>query len=178
MKKLLTLAMILVAIAEAPAQTAWRMAPGKIATPWAEKLSPANVLPEYPRPQMVRNNWINLNGLWQYNIQPKAEDKTPARFAGTILVPFAVESALSGVGKTVGKDSVLWYQRMVTVPASARKGRVLLHFGAVDWQCTVFVNGTEVGSHEGGYDPFSFDITGVCFKGAPSQKKAFCILFR
>jgi beta-galactosidase/beta-glucuronidase len=115
---------------------------------------------------MVRNNWINLNGLWQYNIQPKTDDKTPAQYAGTILVPFAVESALSGVGKTVGKDSILWYQRSVSIPASARKGKVLLHFGAVDWQCTVFVNGKEVGSHEGGYDPFSFDITAALTKGA------------
>ena len=147
------------------AQQAWKPVPGKIASPWAEKLNPAAPLPEYPRPQMVRSNWTNLNGLWQYAILPKTADAIPASYQGQILVPFAVESSLSGVGKTVGKDSLLWYRRTVSVPNSKNK-TVLMHFGAVDWQCTVYVNGKEVGSHKGGYDPFSFDITSALKSGA------------
>ena len=143
----------------------WQMVPGKIASPWAEKVNPAAPLPEYPRPQMVRSNWTNLNGLWQYSILPKEQQTIPASFQGNILVPFAVESALSGVGKTVGKDSVLWYRRTVSIPAAKNKA-VLLHFGAVDWKCTVYVNGKEVGSHQGGYDPFFFDITSALKKGS------------
>lgn len=150
------------------AQQAWKPVPGKIASPWAEKLAPAAPLPEYPRPHMVRGQWINLNGLWQYSILPKTADAIPRQTQGTILVPFAVESSLSGVGKTVGKDSLLWYKRTVTVP-EARGKKVLLHFGAVDWQCTVFVNGKQVGEHKGGYDPFSFDITPALKKGAAQE---------
>lgn len=151
---------------DAGAQANWAPAGQKIKTDWAESLNASNPLPEYPRPQLVRKAWTNLNGLWQYTILPRSQASVPASFSGNILVPFAVESSLSGVGKTVGKDSVLWYQRSVSLPASARKGRTLLHFGAVDWQCTVWVNGKEVGSHEGGYDPFSFDITDALNKGA------------
>ncbi|MBB1286913.1 beta-galactosidase [Flavisolibacter sp. BT320] len=147
------------------AQQAWKPVPGKIASHWAEKLNTAAPLPEYPRPHMVRSNWSNLNGLWQYAILPKSAETIPAQTQGTILVPFAVESSLSGVGKTVGKDSLLWYKRTVTVPDTRGK-RILLHFGAVDWQCTVFVNGKQVGEHKGGYDPFSFDITSALKKGA------------
>ncbi len=146
------------------AQQSWKPVQGKISSPWAEKVNPAAPLPEYPRPQMVRSNWTNLNGLWQYSILPKSEQAIPASTQGTILVPFAVESSLSGVGKTVGKDSVLWYKRTVQVP-SAKNKKVLMHFGAVDWQCTVFVNGKEVGSHKGGYDPFSVDITSALKSG-------------
>ncbi|MEO5891876.1 MAG: sugar-binding domain-containing protein [Ferruginibacter sp.] len=140
-------------------QNDWKIAGTKISTSWASKVDPAKPLPEYPRPQLVRNNWMNLNGLWQYSILPKASESIPASFAGNILVPFAVESALSGVGKTVGKDSVLWYERELTLPATFKNNHVLLQFGAVDWLCNVYVNGKAVGTHEGGYDPFSFDIT-------------------
>ncbi|HRQ52059.1 MAG TPA: glycoside hydrolase family 2 TIM barrel-domain containing protein, partial [Agriterribacter sp.] len=101
----------------------------------------------------------------QYAIVPVAAgETTPTAFDGNILVPYAVESALSGVGRTVGKDSVLWYKRTIEVLPAFRKGKVLLHFGAVDWQCDVYVNGTKVGSHQGGYDPFSFDISAALKK--------------
>jgi beta-galactosidase/beta-glucuronidase len=170
-KRTVLLLSILFAAGAAFAQNGWALVQGKITTPWAEKVTPANPLPEYPRPQMVRNTWMNLNGLWQYALLPKTAETVPTAYAGNILVPFAVESALSGVGKTVGKDSVLWYERTVTVPSSFRKNNVLLHFGAVDWQCDVFVNGKKVGTHQGGYDPFSFDISSALGKSG-SQKIA------
>lgn len=143
----------------------WQMVSGKIASPWAEKVNPAAPLAEYPRPQMVRKDWSNLNGLWQYAILPKDQTSIPATYQGSILVPFVVESALSGVGKTVGKDSILWYKKTVSLSGGKDKN-VLLHFGAVDWLCTVFVNGVEVGKHQGGYDPFSLDITNALKKGS------------
>lgn len=146
----------------------WSPAGNRISTRWAAEVDPQKPLPEYPRPQMVRKQWQNLNGLWKYAIVP-ASNEAPAAYAGNILVPYAVESALSGVGKTVGKDSVLWYERSFELPAAYRKGRTLLHFGAVDWQCAVYVNGREVGTHEGGYDPFSFDITSALRKGGSQQ---------
>jgi beta-galactosidase/beta-glucuronidase len=145
------------------AQQSWKPVEGKIMSEWATKVDPSNVLPEYPRPQLVRSEWTNLNGLWKYSIQPTSTEK-PAAYDGNILVPFAVESALSGVGKRVGKDSVLWYERNFTLPASAKSKKVLLHFGAVDWQCDVYVNDKHVGTHKGGYDPFSFDITAALSK--------------
>lgn len=148
------------------AQQSWSIVPGKITTAWADKVNPANPLPEYPRPQLVRtNNWINLNGSWEYAILPKSAQTIPSSTQGKILVPFAVESALSGVGKTVGKDSVLWYKRTVNITSTKNKN-VLLHFGAVDWACTVFVNGKEIGTHKGGYDPFTFDIAAALNKGS------------
>ncbi|TDB65974.1 glycoside hydrolase family 2 protein [Arundinibacter roseus] len=144
----------------------WKMVDGKIKSQWAAKVDPANPLAEYPRPQMIRPGWQNLNGLWQYAITPKATAATsPTAFEGNILVPFAVESALSGVGRTVGKDSILWYKKTITLSSKLKNQAVLLHFGAVDWECDVFVNGQKAGSHQGGYDPFSFDITSLLAKG-------------
>ncbi len=145
-------------------QANWKIAGSKIVTPWAEKVNPASPLAEYPRPQMVRASWKNLNGLWDYSIRPKTE-AMPGSYEGKILVPFAVESALSGVGKTVGKDSILWYNTSFTVPAAMKGKNILLHFGAVDWQTEVYVNGKKIGTHEGGYDPFSFDISSAIKKG-------------
>lgn len=167
-KHFLYLFLAVVSFQATKAQQSWKIAGDRITTPWSEKVNPAHPLPEYPRPQLVRNEWTNLNGLWQYAIVPRAEQAMPAAMQGHILVPFAVESALSGVGKTVGKDSVLWYKRSITVPAIKNK-KLLLHFGAVDWLCTVFVNGKEAGTHQGGYDPFSVDITKALKKGSKQE---------
>ena len=135
----------------------WAPAGSNIRSPWAEEINTASVLPEYPRPQMVRADWMNLNGLWNYAITDTSAQMTGAD--GTILVPFAVESSLSGVGKSISKTDALWYERTFSIPRKWSGRNVLLHFGAVDWQAEVFVNGTLVGEHKGGYDPFSFDIT-------------------
>ncbi|TWF35861.1 glycosyl hydrolase family 2 [Chitinophaga polysaccharea] len=148
----------------ANAQQEWKMVAGKIATPWSEQVSTAATLPEYPRPQLVRGNWKNLNGLWNYAIQPKGKEK-PAAWDGKILVPFAVESALSGVGRNVGKDNELWYNTSLTLPGTMQGKKILLHFGASDWRTTVYVNGQEAGQHEGGFDPFTLDITSLVKKG-------------
>lgn len=136
----------------------WQPAGHKIKTEWAEKIDPANPLPEYPRPQMVREQWQNLNGLWNYAIVAKGAS-FPASYDGKILVPFAIESSLSGVQKTVGQDEELWYHRSFTVPANWKNKKVILHFGAVDWKADIWLNGIKVGSHQGGYTPFSLDIT-------------------
>ena len=136
----------------------WQPAKGPLMTRWAEQVSPKKVHSEYPRPQMVRKDWMNLNGLWEYAIRPK-DASQPDRFDGQILVPFPVESALSGVMKAVGQDNRLWYRRTVKTPKKWASQKVLLHFGAVDWDATVWVNGKQVGNHRGGYDPFTLDIT-------------------
>ena len=127
-------------------------------TTWGENIDPSKVWQEYPRPIMERPDWENLNGLWQYAILEK-DVPSPAEYQGDILVPFCAESALSGVGKEVGEKKVIWYKRMFTVPKSWRGRDVLLNFGAVDWQADVWVNGAKVGSHTGGYTPFSLNIT-------------------
>ncbi|WP_234573445.1 glycoside hydrolase family 2 protein [Rhodohalobacter sp. 614A] len=140
------------------AQQGWQPADNPLMTKWVDDIDPDNPLPEYPRPQMKREEWINLNGLWQYAIAPVLED-TPAEWDGEILVPFAVESALSGVKKRVGPDNRLWYRRTFTVPDDWEGQRLLLHFEAVDWKTDVWVNGKKAGQHEGGYTSFSLDIT-------------------
>jgi Glycosyl hydrolases family 2, sugar binding domain/Glycosyl hydrolases family 2/Glycosyl hydrolases family 2, TIM barrel domain len=138
--------------------TAWHPAKAPLLTRWAAEVSPTNALPDYPRPQLVRPDWMNLNGLWDYAIMPDSTNQLPP-FAGKILVPFPVESALSGVMTNFDEHSKLWYHRTFFVPESWRGQRVRLHFGAVDWQCEVWVNGKEIGQHQGGYDRFTFDIT-------------------
>ncbi len=161
--------LVLLCTTIAHAQNAnWKPVAGKIVTPWASQVDPSSPLKEYPRPQMVRDQWLSLNGLWDYAIKSKQE-QTVSAYDGKILVPFPVESALSGVAKTVGKDSQLWYRRTVTIPSAFRNKNVLLHFGAVDWQCDVVVNGQKIGSHQGGYDPFSFDITSVLKKSGAQE---------
>ena len=156
MKKTILSAMCLLLSLGVNAQ--WKPAGDKIMTEWASQVDPNNVLPEYPRPIMERGEWKNLNGLWNYAIIEKGQP-IPAAFDGEILVPFAVESALSGVGKRMDDTKELVYQRSFDVPSAWKGKQVLLHFGAVDWKADVWVNDVKVGSHTGGYAPFSFDIT-------------------
>ena len=140
------------------ASAQWKPAAAPLMTEWAAKLDPAAPLPEYPRPQLVRDQWTNLNGLWDYAIVAR-DDARPARFDGQILVPFCVESALSGVGKRVSPEQSLWYRRTFPTPAASAGERTILHFGGVDWQAHVYVNGTLVGEHSGGHTPFDMDVT-------------------
>jgi beta-galactosidase/beta-glucuronidase len=140
--------------------------PSPLRTPW----TPAQPcpLPEYPRPQMTRQNWLNLNGQWQYAILPR-QQSAPKTYDGTILVPYPLESMLSGVQKPLLPEQQLWYRRTFPDPrpvlGEEEAGRVLLHFGAVDYDCQVWLNGSRLGGHRGGYLPFSFDITGGLLPG-------------
>ncbi|MBQ2424830.1 MAG: beta-galactosidase [Alistipes sp.] len=161
-KNLLSLLLAVAMISTATAE--WKIAGDKIRTQWAETIDPQNVLPEYPRPQLERELWLNLNGLWSYAITPFNTAK-PSTFEGQILVPFAIESALSGVQKTLKPTDILWYERTFTVPAKWASQSVMLNFGAVDWSADVYVNDILVGSHTGGYAPFSMDITAALKKG-------------
>lgn len=138
--------------------------PEQMKTPWGEEVTPENAWRQYPRPQLVRSAWMNLNGLWDYAILP-VNDAEPKKFDGRILVPFCAESALSGVGKIVQPDQRLWYRRQFEMPINWKGKKVLLHFDAVDWEATVWLNGKKVGSHRGGSDPFSFDISNYLKKG-------------
>lgn len=156
MKK--TVLSIIVLLCSFSVSAQWKPAGDKIKTKWAETINVNNVLPEYPRPIMERADWSNLNGLWEYAILPKGKAE-PQNFDGQILVPFAVESSLSGVQKEVGKNNELWYKRTFTVPSNWKGKNILLHFGAVDWKADVFINDIKIGSHTGGYTPFQFDIT-------------------
>lgn len=145
----------------------WKPAGDKIKTAWAETLNLDNILSEYPRPIMERDSWLNLNGLWEYAILPFGQ-KEPQKFDGKILVPFAVESSLSGVQKELGKEKELWYKRTFNIPSSWRGKNILLHFGAVDWKAEIYLNDVKIGTHTGGYVPFKFDITPFLTSG--SQK--------
>lgn len=136
----------------------WKPAGDKIKTKWAEQIDVNSVLPEYPRPILEREQWKNLNGLWDYSIQAVGQDK-PSKADGKILVPFAVESSLSGVMKRVGHENELWYETNFEVPSNWDGKNIILHFGAVDWKTEIWINDILVGSHTGGYTPFSFDIT-------------------
>jgi hypothetical protein len=136
----------------------WKPVPGQMLTRWAKDVTPENAWQEYPRPQLKRLEWVNLNGLWDYGIAPKKQPQPP-HFSGKILVPFPLESALSGVKRLLQPDELLWYQRTFNIPETWQGKRTLLHFGAVDWETTVWINGQQFTTHRGGYLPFSFDIT-------------------
>lgn len=145
----------------------WSPQGDKLKTKWTEKIDVNNVLSEYPRPIMERSDWKNLNGLWDYAILPIGQNE-PSKFDGKILVPFAVESSLSGVMKRLGSNNELWYKQDFTVPSNWKNKEILLHFGAVDWKAEVFLNDIKIGTHTGGYTPFSFNITPYLKSG--SQK--------
>jgi len=155
----------LVSAAPAGAQTP---SGGSLPTRWAKLVSPANALPDYPRPQMTRTRWQSLNGSWDYGLTDSAATAPPATYNGKILVPFAYEAPLSGVGKASPVTQRLWYRRTFTVPAAWRTGgqRVLLHFGAVNWDSTVSVNGQAMGEHKGGYTGIDYDVTDALKLGA------------
>ncbi len=164
MKNRVLFVIVLFLISMESVESQWKPAGDKIKTKWGENLDPQNVLSEYPRPLMERNEWLNLNGMWQYAIAPKGSDE-PKVYDGNILVPFAIESSLSGVQKKVGKNNVLWYKRTFRCASEWKGKNVLLHFGAVDWKTEVWINGIKVGCHEGGFTPFSFNITPFLHKG-------------
>lgn len=156
LKKLLTLFFFLFLSSFLLAQK-WQPKKAPLMTRFAKDVNPDKVLPEYPRPQMVRNKWLNLNGLWQYQPGTSETESLPeGNLSSHILVPFPVESALSGV---MEHHERLWYKRTFTIPKDWKGERVLVHFGAVDFESEVFINGKSVGVHKGGYDPFSYDIT-------------------
>lgn len=136
----------------------WQPAGDKMKTRWAENVSPENVWKEYPRPQLERADWMNLNGLWEYSVIKKNLTQ-PKKFQGNILVPFCVESSLSGVMGDVKPVDRIWYKRSITIPANWKGKSIILNFEAVDFSTTVFINGAVVGFHKGAYDRFSFDIT-------------------
>lgn len=147
----------LVVTAAATGGMPWQPGQAPLMTDWAQQVNPTNVFPEYPRPQMVRSNWMNLNGVWQF--QPgETNDPVPTgrNLANVILVPFPMESALSGV---IQYYPFSWYRQQFTVPTSWSGQRIILHFDAVNWRSQIYVNGQNMGTHTGGYDPFSYDIT-------------------
>jgi hypothetical protein len=152
---------------------AWQVAKAPLMTRWAAEVGPTNALPEYPRPQLVRTDWLNLNGLWDYAITPDSISNLPP-FSGKILVPFPVESALSGVMTNLDEHSKLWYHRKLFRAGFWRQQRVRLHFGAVDWRCQVWVNGHAIGQHQGGYDAFTFDITDV-LRWSGTEEISVCV---
>lgn len=173
MNKRYTLILLLQLIIVSNLQAQWKPVGDKIKTVWAEELNPENVLPEYPRPLIERELWMNLNGLWEYAIQDKGLTE-PVNFEGKILVPFAIESSLSGVQKNVSETQELWYKRNFTVPTSWKGKQVILNFGAVDWQATVYINNILVASHQGGYTPFSVNITPF-LKNGGFQELTVCV---
>src|SRR5262245_22931019 len=167
MKGCLIFLVVCVSFVSLAADSSWRFANGPLLTRWAKDVAPDRVHPEYPRPQMVRKDWKNLNGLWELAFAKKGEEPPSGKeLPERILVPFPVESALSGVMK---RADHLWYRRTVTVPGDWAGRRVLLHFGAVDWEARVWVNGKKVGEHRGGYDPFSFDVTDALKKSGDQE---------
>ncbi|WP_153558329.1 glycoside hydrolase family 2 protein [Roseimaritima sediminicola] len=133
-------------------------------TEWGESVTPENAWTEYPRPQLKRDNWTNLNGLWDYAITARDQQEAPQNWDGQILVPFSLESKLGGVQRLLDPTETLWYRRTFTAPKSPEQ-RTILNFEAVDYRCEAFVNGRSVGSHTGGNTPFAFDITDALEEG-------------
>jgi len=151
----------------------WKRLQAPLMTSWSQNIDTLNVWPEYPRPQMVRSEWQNLNGVWDFE---KGDGfgtyNSNQTFSKRILVPFPIESALSGIMDTeypANMTKTFFYRTFFSLPSSYENKEVLLHFGAVDWDCAVFVNGIKVGSHRGGYDPFTFDISSALTQGGKQE---------
>ena len=150
---------------------------GKLPTRWAKDVSPTHPLPEYPRPQMVRKNWMNLNGPWNYALSDQNVTTAPTNYAGKILVPFPYEAALSGAARKSIPTQKLWYQRTFNAPANWKNGRVLLHFDAVNYDAQIWLNGKMLGTHQGGFDAFSFDVSDALKPGANELVVSLLIRF-
>lgn len=161
--------------ADNPAE--WQLKKARIMTPWAEQVNPEAVLPEYPRPQLVRDNWLNLNGIWDFTRTPDRVYNADQTFTNKILVPFPMESAISGLmwrdldNQYINKNYL--YRRTFTIPESMKGKKILLHFGGVGWLSEVYVNGTKVGSHRGEYDPFYFDISSALTGSGAQELSVF-----
>src|SRR5262249_32498884 len=152
----------------------WRPATAPLMTRWAKDVSPAKARPEYPRPQLVRQEWQNLNGLWEFAFDDDDKGRSAGWSSGKtlpmkILVPWTFEAALSGIGKGQEIHERVWYRRTVEVPKSWKDKRGRVQLCAVDWQSTVWVNGRKMGTHRGGYTPFSYDITAAVKAGGPQE---------
>ena len=142
----------------------WLPAGNKIKTKWGNNLNQNNIWNEYPRPQLERKDWINLNGLWSYSITDE-NALNPGNLDEKILVPFSLESSLSGVMKNLNEKEILWYYREFKIPENWKNKNILLHFNAVDWKCELFINDIKIGEHIGGYSEFYFDITNKLLEG-------------
>jgi len=166
MRRLL-LPLLLVFAVIAKGQT-WKPAKVSLTTKWCQTVTPQNAWTAYPRPQLQRTAWMNLNGMWDYAVLPKGQS-APAAFDGQILIPYCIESSLSGVGKPLLPTQELWYNKKFSVPANWAGKDIVLHFDAVDWETKLWVNGKKVGEHKGGSDPFSFNITPYLNKNGTQQ---------
>ena len=142
----------------------WAPKGNKIKTKWGINLDINNIWNEYPRPQLERKDWINLNGPWLYSITEEWSNK-PSKADGIILIPFPIESSLSGVMKNITKEDIIWYEKDIEIPLNWSDKNILLNFGAVDWKCIIYINDIKVGEHTGGYSAFNFDITNYLRKG-------------
>ena len=165
MKKTISAIITLLTACNIAVAQQWKPSGENIRTRWAAQVCPENVHSEYPRPQMVRKQWQSLNGLWDYAISPKEASVMPSQADGRILVPFCIESSLSGVGKRVGGDSLLWYRTTIETPRAWEGKRVLLHFDAVDWSAEILIDGKLVTRHTGGYTAFYMDVTDYLASG-------------
>ena len=163
----------LVACQTSPEVTSWKPASSPLTTHWGKKVSPQNVWKVYPRPQLRRKDWLDLNGLWDFAILPVNEGP-PQEYQRQILVPFPVEASLSGVGQKVTEKEKVWYRRFFSLPSAWRGKKIYLHFEASDWETTVWVNGQRIGTHRGGYDPFKFDISSA-LKGQGDQEPVVAV---
>jgi len=158
MKFLIGIFFAFCALQDVAQDVAWFPSKDGMITEWGMKVTPSNYPKAYPRPTMVRKDWKNLNGIWQFSIENN-DSLRPKKYDRQIMVPFAPESAISGVGIPIKQDQKIWYRRKFAIPEDWSFRYILLHFGAVDWEATIYINGKKAGTHRGGYDPFSLDIT-------------------